>query len=794
MRSSQSPARKARAITLVALVALAALGPGLSASAEKDSAAERLSTAGDISLLPPVDFATGAVPSSEPFNAAAGDQAPLLVPKATLSDGVTVGDFNHDGNSDVAQTNVNAGSVSILLSDGHARFAQPTTYPVGTHPSFVVAGRLNLDQHLDLAVADFGSGDVAILLGNGEGTFQPAKFISVSSPRSVAIGDFNGDDISDLAVASSIPVPPYTPQTGELPTSPTGGVTILMGIGNGTFAPTQLITYTFPGGDNPINANAVAVGDFDGGGFDDLAVGVGYSRSAGAKREGDTQPTGDDVLIFLNRNQVPAPVATQPFATAPSQSPIRVGASPDAMALADLNGDTHPDLAVAGNASGDITTLLGDQDGHFVLKARNVTVGPLPRSVAAGDLNGDGRQDLVTGNFSSSTVSVLEGNGDGTFEPAVEFWSGDSTTSAAIGHFNGDGRLDVVAGRLRNDHLALVLNDSPQRGDGVVITRDIPYGSPTHPGYDPWAEDHTLDVYSPPPGTAPFAGRGRPYPVVFFVHGGGGIGGDKTMVTYLLRSLAMEGIVGVSTNYRLGLDSTTEDQAKDVAQAFRWVHENIGSRAYGGDPNNIFDTGHSHGSGLAGKLGTETTWMAEQQNIRGMVLVSFCTPELVKPTPTQLPSLLIAGDEGFDGAKCDRDSEKFSNDSRALGAESEHVTVAGRDHMTVLSDIALNGDPGRVAMLEFMEERLGESAPGRVTLQGPGRVSEGARARLKASVRPCPGHEGERIKLRRGKRRVASSASGPNCTSTFRVRIERTSTFRAVSPAGRSNKLRVRAR
>ena len=757
MRPSQSFGRKAGPITLVALVILVAAGTELSASADNGSPRERLSAPGQISLMWPIDFSTGAVPSSAASNAAAGDQALLLPPKLSLSDSVAVGDFNRDGNSDVAQTNVNAGTVSILLGDGDAGFAPARAYPVGAHPSFVVAGKLDLDEHLDLAVADFGSGDVAILLGNGEGTFQPATFLSVSSPRGIGIGDFNGDDLSDLAVASSIPVPSYTPPTGYLPTSPTGGVTILMGIGNGTFAPTQSITYTYPNDAAPINANTVAVGDFDGGGFDDLAVGVGYSRSAGALREGDTQPTGDDVLIFLNRNQVPAPVATQPFGTAPSQSPIRVGASPDAMALSDLNGDAHPDLAVAGNASGDISTLLGDQDGHFVLKARNVTVGPLPRSVTAADLNGDGVQDLVTGNFSSSTVSVLEGNGEGTFQPAVEFWSGDSTTSAAIGHFDGDGRLDVVAGRLRNDHLALLINDSPQQGDGVVITRDIPYGSPTHPGYDPWVEDHALDVYSPPRGTASFAGRGRPYPVLYFLHGGGYVSGDKTMVTYLLRSLAREGIIGISANYRLGLDATVEDMTKDAAQAFRWVHANIGSRAYGGDLNNIFVSGHSAGSILAGKLGTETSWMAEQQNIRGLVLVSLCHlgPELVKPAPTQRPSLLVTGDEGLDGAKCDRDSEKFSNESRALGAESEHVTTAGRDHMTVLSDIALNGDPGRVAMLKFMKERLrrvsfselGQRCLARRAPIGPrsiGRIRLGYSRRRLLRIRVSPRSRGRR--------------------------------------------------
>lgn len=712
-RSGRSSARP-RPVALAALAILVTLAAAPSVSADTESVHSNPSSPGqDISLRWPVDFATGAVPSSAASNAAAGDQAPLLVPKATLSDGVAVGDFNHDGNSDVAQTNVNAGSVSILLGDGLAGFAPARTHPVGGLPSFVVAGKLDLDEHLDLAVADFGSGDVAVLLGRGNGTFLPVGFIPVPSPRSIAIGDFNGDDVPDLAVASSQPGFPNSAKPH------TGGVTILIGTGRGIFAPIQFITYTYAGSDFPINANSVAVDDFDGNGVDDLAIGVGFSRSAGAQQRGDPKPTGDDVLIYLNRSQVSASPATPPFGTSPDQPAIRVGASPDAMVISDLNGDSHPDLAVADNASGDIATLLGDQKGHFVLKARNVTVGPLPRSVHAGDLNDDGIHDLVTGNFTSSTVSVLEGNGDGTFQPAVEFWSGDATTSAAIGHFNDDGRLDVVAGRLRNDELALLLNDSPRPGDGVVITRDIPYGSPTHPASDPFAEDHTLDVYSPPRGTASFAGRGRPYPVLFFLHGGAGVGGDKSMVSYLLRSLALEGIVSVSANYRLGLDSTTEDQLKDAARAFRWVHDHIGSRRYRGDPNNIFLFSHSHGSLMAAKLGTESNWKAEQQKMRGLVMVSFCAADLITPTPAQPPSLLLAGDEGWDGMACDPESEEFAERSRAVGAESEHQTIAGRDHMTVLSDIALAGDPAREAMLDFISDRGRRPRGGEPAGDGP---------------------------------------------------------------------------
>jgi acetyl esterase/lipase len=325
--------------------------------------------------------------------------------------------------------------------------------------------------------------------------------------------------------------------------------------------------------------------------------------------------------------------------------------------------------------------------------------------VALGDFDYDGIADLVTANYFSSTVSVLRGNGDGTFQPAVDFWSGDATTGVAVGDFNDDGRVDVVAGRLRNDHLALLLNDSPQRGDGVVIERDISYGSPTHPTNDPFAAHHTLDVYSPPKGTASFGGRGQPYPVVLFAHGGAGITGDKSQVSLLMRTRAREGIVAVKTNNRLGGARSPDDgETRDVAQAFRWTYDNVGSRNYGGDPNNLFVFGTSQGGTTVGRLGTEPKWLADQQldyqqHIRGMVVANIVP--LTAPTPTQRPLLLMTGTEGLETATGPA-AQAFSEASTNLGAESYHKTIAGRDHLTLVSNMALAGDQGRAHLLEFM--------------------------------------------------------------------------------------------
>lgn len=652
----------------------------------------------EISFRAPVDFATGAIPSSASFNKASGDQLVAQLAHLSLSDSVATGDFNGDGHADVVQTNVLAGSLSVFRGDGRGGFASPVLEPVGVHPNFVVTGDLDVDGKLDLVVADTGANGVFLLRGDGTGDFLPSGFLPVPTPRNVAIGTIDGDGTPDLAVASAGPVcPRLAPKCNDGAPS-AGGVAMFTGLAGGRFRPAQSLALTHSTDSRPVGANAVALHDFDGDGLGDLAVAVGTSTSAFDRAALSTKPTGDDLLVFLNRDD-----ALQPFALAPDQPAVRIGGTPDAIAVGDWDGDTHPDLATLENGSGSITTLLGDRRGHFTKKATNLTVGAVPRGLAVGDLDDDGRLDLVTASFAASTVSVLEGNGDGSFQPAVDHWVGGAPSGVAVGHFDKDGRLDLVAARLRTDQLTLLKNDGPKPGDGVVIHRDISYGSPSHPdGDDPYAVHHTLDIYVPPEGTTPFAGDGGTYPVVFFAHGGGGIANNKSYNSYLLRSLAARGVVVVSVNYRLGPRLEAE-QALDVVEGFRWTLANIGSALFGGNPDNVVAFGYSAGGGAVNKLATEPQWAEEQAHIRGLVLIGCPNgPGAAEVIPE---SLLLSGDEGLElGLRhtCDR----YADASGRRGTTSTHVNVPGRDHFTIIAELALRTDPGRIALDAFLRAHL----------------------------------------------------------------------------------------
>src|SRR5207247_6883301 len=113
----------------------------------------------------------------------------------------------------------------------------------------------------------------------------------------------------------------------------------------------------------------------------------------------------------------------------------------NAAAIADLNADGRPDLAVGTNSG--VSVLLGNGDGTFGPETALGTGSPA-NSVAIADLNADGRLDLAVTNLNSSTVSVLRGNGDGTFAAKTDFATGLVPYSVATADLDADGRAGLV--------------------------------------------------------------------------------------------------------------------------------------------------------------------------------------------------------------------------------------------------------------------------------------------------------------------------------------------------------------
>ncbi len=113
------------------------------------------------------------------------------------------------------------------------------------------------------------------------------------------------------------------------------------------------------------------------------------------------------------------------------------------VAIGDLNGDGHPDVAAGSYYSGSVTLLFGDGNGSFMMTS--FATGTYPYCVEIRDLNGDGYSDLVmSSGTSTAIVSVFLGTGGGGFGPRTDFGTGLYPHGLAIGDVNGDGKLDLV--------------------------------------------------------------------------------------------------------------------------------------------------------------------------------------------------------------------------------------------------------------------------------------------------------------------------------------------------------------
>jgi hypothetical protein len=121
---------------------------------------------------------------------------------------IAVNDFNNDGQVDIAVANSGGNNVGIFLANGDGTFRSQKTYTTspGTYPVSIIIGDFNQDNLLDIATSNYDTNNISILIGHGNGSFAAPTMHSTgidSNPFGMAVGDFNNDNKSDIAVVDS---------------------------------------------------------------------------------------------------------------------------------------------------------------------------------------------------------------------------------------------------------------------------------------------------------------------------------------------------------------------------------------------------------------------------------------------------------------------------------------------------------------------------------------------------------------------------------------------------------------
>jgi uncharacterized protein YjdB len=268
-----------------------------------------------------------------------------------------------NGTLDLIVGSANLNQIAVLLGNGGGTFGSPTFYTAGssgnTAPS-LTTGDFNDDGNLDVAVASAGGNTVSVFLGNGSGglTASGPAIIVGNDPVAIRAGDFNGDGYSDLAVANFSD----------------GTVSILLNNQNGTFTSTAVGVGSGPSsGPQALAINGtgsallLAVANFN-----DDTISEFTSKGDGTLGTQTIAHVGNgpDAVNFadFNNDGIEDLVAANSTdgtlslviggGTLTVLGPFNAGNTPESAAVGDLDKDGTPDIVVANKLSDNTGVFL----------------------------------------------------------------------------------------------------------------------------------------------------------------------------------------------------------------------------------------------------------------------------------------------------------------------------------------------------------------------------------------------------------------------------------------------------
>lgn len=330
--------------------------------------------------------------------------APIPLSLGGAADNIELGDLDGDGAIDIVLAGGWTSGIQFVRNQGLGTFDPP----VGVVPYSSYFCMADLDGDSDLDFATSGGSQIRFYANQGNATFAPS--VTATSPRNIAglqSGDIDGDGDPDLMAVGS----DYPSELLEFTNQ---------GAGVFAYSTRQPTTY---------QPYSLEIADMDGDGDNDIVV---------------PSPAGGTVTVHMNHGD----------GSYSQAETLPLGASSRQAAVAELDGNSNPDLIVA---AGGLRVLLGLGDGTFATPVFYDIPG-IQMWVAAGDLDGDGDQDVATANGAQNDVAVLFNPGNGALSAPVFFPVGVNPVFVTIADVDGDGDGDLVSANSGSSNISILFN------------------------------------------------------------------------------------------------------------------------------------------------------------------------------------------------------------------------------------------------------------------------------------------------------------------------------------------------
>jgi large repetitive protein len=371
---------------------------------------------------------------------------------------VASADFDDDGKVDVAMTNYNDNTISVLRNTSSIKnvsFAARVNFPAGTTPRAITIDDLDGDARPDIIVTNYTGNTISVYRNisvAGTVSFDAkVDFVSGANPLSVATGDFNGDGKADVAVVND-------------DNSNTVSVFKNISVGS-TISFTAKVDY-------PVNTTptSVAIGDLNNDGKPDLAV---------STTNGNSSTTG---YVSVLRNTSSG--GTMSFA---AKVDYATSSNIQQVALGDLNVDGKLDILATSPGTG-ISMLRNTSTTASLSFAAKQDLGWVGDEISVADFDGDGKPDHVHAWAIANQVWLMRNTSSGNTLSADAAMPYSTTTGApyngdnlglCVADVDGDGKPDIMSTH-NNNVLSVIRNevnepyiasfDPPGGSQGTVVT------------------------------------------------------------------------------------------------------------------------------------------------------------------------------------------------------------------------------------------------------------------------------------------------------------------------------------